>query len=331
MVQNMKNNAKNNLNPQILILAIFTCITQLSIGQEIVKGFSCEDDDLMSTCFAPVAENPQKTTFKGRESVCLLARNGSLNERTTCLSDAFLKFDPVFLQDWDTVNLFPDLEPIGRRDTIVIDVLQGDEAFFYNYWGEFNWAYGPRWGRMHRGLDIGLDLGDSLKSTFNGIVRYAKFNQGGYGNCVVIRHFNGIETLYAHLDKIAVKPGELVLAGQFIGHGGTTGRSTGPHLHFETRYRGRSFDPEKIFAKDGANVKVDKLRLTLADITDPYIPKEEANAVKSESAKKFHVVKKGESLSAIARKHGTTVSSIQKLNSINNPNLIREGQKLRVK
>ena len=164
------------------------------------------------------------------------------------LAKKILEEDPIYKENWSS-SLFPSLNPISSKDTINFSIIEGNETYFFNFWGTFNWGFGPRWGRMHRGLDLELKMRDTVRSTFNGIVRYAGFNSGGYGNCVIIRHFNGIETLYGHLDKLLVKPGQLVIASEIIGLGGTTGRSNGPHLHFETRYKGKAFDPLKIFNK----------------------------------------------------------------------------------
>jgi hypothetical protein len=111
---------------------------------------------------------------------------------------------------------------------------------------------------MHRGLDLFLRTGDSVVSAFNGVVRYARFNSSGFGNCVVVRHLNGLETVYGHLSKISVSENQYVQAGELVGLGGTTGRSNGPHLHFETRYKDFSIDPETY-----ANVRTGEL---LSDI-----------------------------------------------------------------
>jgi|TARA_B110000285_G_scaffold227474_1_gene288861 murein DD-endopeptidase MepM/ murein hydrolase activator NlpD len=238
------------------------------------------------------------------------------------LSKQILKNDPLFKESWFPKYVFPSLNPIAENDSAYITLIQGQEEFYYNYWTSFNSSYGPRWGRMHRGIDLGLHTGDTLRSTFNGIVRYAQFNKGGYGNCVVIRHFNGLETLYAHLDKLLVVSGQLVFSSDVIGLGGTTGRSDGPHLHFETRYKGRSFNPLKVFDKDSRNLHKNHVVLRKKDITDPYI---------SKPKKKYHRVKAGETLSHIARKYGTSVSKLQKLNGIRNANLISAGQRIRVK
>ena len=106
--------------------------------------------------------------------------------------------------------------------------------------------YGPRRRRNHNGVDIPLRPGEPVYATFDGRVRYAKYNTGGYGNLVIVRHRNGLETWNAHLSKLNVKPNDYVKAGQVIGFSGNTGRSRGPHLHYEMRYQDQTFDPEFI-------------------------------------------------------------------------------------
>ena len=121
-------------------------------------------------------------------------------------------------------------------------------------------SYGWRWGRPHSGIDIALNVGDPIHAAFDGVVRLAKYN-GGYGNCIVIRHYNNLETLYGHLSKIKVKVGEKVKAGDVIGLGGSTGHSTGPHLHFECRLLYACFDPEWIFDLETYNIKTSFIRI----------------------------------------------------------------------
>jgi hypothetical protein len=156
--------------------------------------------------------------------------------------------NPLFINNWSNdflfaykTTLFSDLP-----DTISLQLINGNEKFYMNWYGSLSSSYGFRWGRKHEGLDIPLHTGDSVFSSFDGIVRFAKSTTSGYGNCVIIRHFNGLETLYGHLSKISVNENQFIEAGSLIGLGGSTGRSTGPHLHFETRYKDYSFNPMKI-------------------------------------------------------------------------------------
>jgi len=107
--------------------------------------------------------------------------------------------------------------------------------------------YGKRWNRMHKGTDIKAYHGDTVRAAFSGKVRVVKNNPKGYGLFVIIRHHNGLETYYGHLSKQLVKENQEVHSGQPIGLAGNTGRSTGTHLHFETRLCGRAIDPEHIF------------------------------------------------------------------------------------
>lgn len=108
--------------------------------------------------------------------------------------------------------------------------------------------FGPRWGRNHNGVDIKAYLGDTVRAAFKGKVRVVNTSQGGYGKCVVIRHWNGLETLYGHLSKQLVKNNQVVEAGEPIGLAGNTGRSTGTHLHFETRFCGIPINPLNMFS-----------------------------------------------------------------------------------
>lgn len=107
--------------------------------------------------------------------------------------------------------------------------------------------FGPRWGRQHRGLDIKVYTGDTIRAAWSGKVRIVKYEGKGYGNYVVIRHSNGLETYYAHMSKHLVRENQTVRAGQPIGLGGNTGRSTGSHLHFETRLCGVALNPALFF------------------------------------------------------------------------------------
>jgi murein DD-endopeptidase MepM/ murein hydrolase activator NlpD len=107
--------------------------------------------------------------------------------------------------------------------------------------------FGPRGNIIHPGVDLALKTGDSVRSVWDGIVRYARPNRGGYGNLIIIRHYNGLETYYAHLSRFKVKENDTVVSGELIGLGGNTGHSTGPHLHFEIRFYNSCFSPEKIF------------------------------------------------------------------------------------
>ena len=201
--------------------------------------------------------------------------------------------------------------------------------------------FGPRRGRRHQGVDIPLKTGDPVYATFTGRVRVSKY-MGGFGNLIVIRHVNGIETFHGHLSKRNVEAGDWVNAGDVIGLGGSPGRSTGPHLHFETRYSGFAFDPQWLI-----DFKTGELRHRLfilkkkyfniysnyeQDFEDEWKNEEDDKREEAErAAMRWHTVMSGDTLGRIAINNGTTVSAICKLNGITPKTVLRIGRRLRVR
>ena len=181
-------------------------------------------------------------------------------------------------------------------------------------------GYRPRRRRMHYGLDIKVERGDTIRAAFDGKVRYCSYQRRGYGYYVVIRHPNGLETLYAHLTKRLVEENEVVKAGDPIGTGGNTGRSTGPHLHFETRLLGKALNPALFF--DFPN----------QDVTgDSYLYKKPVKKVYDPSdPDTYYKVRSGDTLSRIAARKGTTIKNLCKLNGITTKSTLRVGQILRL-
>lgn len=222
-----------------------------------------------------------------------------------------------------------------------------------------SYGYRRSFHRKHYGTDIKVYVGDTIRSAFSGKIRIVA-NQGrkkGYGKYVVIRHHNGLETVYGHLSKQLVVEDQEVKAGEPIGLGGNTGRSTGSHLHFETRFLGQFIDPEKLFDFTAQDVlgdyylfsSVGRSRLLTSD-ESKQLPDNKVlasvggptfEADKAAQSKKFqeerreslraqvHKVRKGESLSVIARKRGTTVKRLCQLNNITTKTVLRVGQILR--
>ena len=269
----------------------------------------------------------------------------------------------IFTEYWNDITfayMYPEDKPLP--DTVQFALVDSLHKFTPPLLGGITSGFGWRSGRVHKAVDIGLDYGTPIRATFDGKVRYAQYNTGGYGNLIIIRHFNGLETYYAHLSKMYVKPGQMVKAGQVIGGGGNTGAHwSGPHLHFECRYRDHAFDPLKIMCFDSLDLKMDTLTLTANDFKvsqthKAYVAdgvngtgtgtgtttKQYGGSTTNENDYKgttatgtaignYYVVKKGDTLSAIARKYGTTVDKICKLNGINKNSILRLGQKLRVR
>ena len=165
-------------------------------------------------------------------------------------------------------DAFPQhrVNPMGRTkvdmlpDEINLLLIRDTSEFCFPIQGHKTSPYGWRWNRGHHGVDIALRTGDPIHAAFSGTVRIAG-RMGGYGNCIVLRHPNGLETLYGHLSKINVKYGQQVSAGEVIGQGGNTGNSTGPHLHFECRFLYQTFDPEWILDFERYTLRTRRLHL----------------------------------------------------------------------
>lgn len=208
--------------------------------------------------------------------------------------------------------------------------------------------FGRRWGRMHKGIDVKVYIGDTIRAAFSGKVRIVRYEANGYGNYVVIRHYNGLETIYGHMSKQLVEENQTVRAGEPIGLGGNTGRSTGSHLHFETRLCGVALNPALMFDFRNQDVTGDTYMFRrdtydneseLANKDRGKVDNDYASTSKRNSSSKkrnndsedirYHKVQRGETLSSIAKKRGTTIEELCKLNHLTKKMRIRPGQILR--
>mgnify|MGYP000314796626 CR=1 FL=1 len=256
------------------------------------------------------------------------------------------KDSTIFEKYWDTSTLFPyrEVDMSGMPKSVVIDLVDSLTSYHCPYQGAVHprGKYGPRRRRQHQGVDLPLKMGDPIYAAFCGRVRISQYNKGGYGNLVIIRHDNGLETYYGHLSERMVEPGQWVEAGQIIGLGGSTGRSTGPHLHFETRYYGQSFDPERLIDFKNGLLCRETFLLKKSffsiysnagqDFDDEIANEEQDKKEAAEkAAMKYHRIKSGDTLGAIARKYGTTVTNICRLNGIKSTTTLRIGRSLRVR
>ncbi len=208
--------------------------------------------------------------------------------------------------------------------------------------------FGPRWGRQHKGIDVKVYIGDTIRAAFSGKVRIVNYEAKGYGKYVVIRHYNGLETIYGHMSKHLVAENQEVRAGEPIGLGGNTGRSTGSHLHFETRLCGVALNPAILFDFRNQDVVGDSYMFHRSTYEKEsivanrlrgvggraYSEKEETAAASSGkrnnyAGTSFHKVSKGETLSSIARKRGTTIQDLCRLNRITKKTKLKPGQILK--
>ena len=223
-----------------------------------------------------------------------------------------------------------------------------------------HFGYRPRFRRQHYGTDIKVYVGDTIRAAFDGKVRVVKYEGRGYGKYVIIRHPNGLETLYGHMSKQLVAEDQVVKAGEPIGLGGNTGRSYGSHLHFETRFLGQFIDPERVFDFAAQDVLGDYYMfrsngrggiMAAHDIVggeEEMSPEQAAQLAAEEKAAEsrafqeerkaqvkarprtqVHKVKKGESLYTIAKKHGVTVDKLCRMNNISKRTTLRPGQILK--
>lgn len=243
---------------------------------------------------------------------------------------------------WSTESIHvKGIDLLSLPDTV--DLLLVDSLHVYSFpcQGKVCSRFKYRGRHAHKGVDIPLRVGDDINAAFDGVVRIVKPTRqsGGYGNLVVIRHFNGLETYYGHLKKSLVHCGDTVRAGELIGYAGNTGRSNGPHLHFETRYKGKAFDPERIFDFQNRTLRSETLSLkkhyfschSHYGMTDQQSLTAFNNPPCPTSAPKYYKVRRGDSLTLIAKREGTNVVNLCKLNGIKGNKYIYVGQKLRIK
>lgn len=242
-----------------------------------------------------------------------------------------------FTHSWDTEVCYPSNlqnDYSQLKDTIwlcTVDSLHAD--FVMPFEGIVTSRFGWRKGRPHNGIDINLNTGDTVRAAFSGRIRYAKYNESGFGNLVIIRHYNGLETFYAHLSKHMVVPNQLINAGDPIGLGGNTGRSFGSHLHFEVRFFDIPINPERLIDFD-KKILLDENLFVHSGLfkgsTTHSASSASANSA-STSGATYHKVRSGETLGHIATKYKTSVSRLCSLNGIRQTTVLQIGQTLRVK
>ena len=340
---------------------------------------------VLAACLPTVTARAQDTTIKSKQQAELIiprpalqpvpsmSDNGATALDTLDTADPFIKIllfsdytwkyykDPsyvrdneIFLDSW--THDAPDpyrvsLESLPNEIALwIVDSLSDyrcpNQTDVYS-------KFGYRHRRRHQGADLPLHTGTPVYAAFNGKVRLAKYYKG-YGNLVVLRHENGLETFYAHLSKIIVSEDQWVEAGSIIGLGGSTGRSTGAHLHFETRYKGYAFDPEWLidFHSGVLRHRLFVLKKKYLSASSNYVPESEQEEIdiiegdtqdKEEAAKKaeaerkaaaaaqYHTIRQGDTLGALARKYHTTVRKLCQLNGISENTTLRIGKKLRVR
>lgn len=225
---------------------------------------------------------------------------------------------------WDTRNVSPYNDALSKNDTSIILTLT-DTKNNCNFVAPIQDPvitsnFGWRNGRNHSGIDLDVHVWDPIVASFDGMVRVALYHPE-YGRVVVIRHHNGLETLYAHLHRFKVKAGDVVEAGQLIGLGGSSGRSSGSHLHFEVRFKGISINPKHLISFKKNQLISDSLQLV----------KQRWNYIALPIGVKYHTIQNGDFMYKIANRYGMSVTELCEINGIRRNKLLIVGRKLRIK
>ncbi len=233
----------------------------------------------------------------------------------------------IFITNWETDQVFAYLKDSKSFNLPYYLSLSKKESYYKAP------IIGPlyqEYKNKHDGIDIGLRTDDTIRAFYNGKVRFSSFNNNGYGNLIIIRHPNELETYYAHLSKLLVKVNDTIRTGDIIGLGGSTGHSKAPHLHFETRYHDFPINPFLLI--DKAFI-IDDNKKTLPLESEKIIIKLQKDTIIPQRPilenTKYHIVEKGDSFYNISKKYNTSIEEIKKLNLIND-NVIHIGQRLRV-
>ena len=243
--------------------------------------------------------------------------------------------DDIYGGIWSNnrVNAYSGVENIP--DTFKVDL----SNFTIPSMGHITSNFGPRRRRMHYGIDLKVQVGDTIYAAFDGKVRLCQYERRGYGYYVVLRHANGLETVYGHLSRFLVNEDDIVKSGEPIALGGNTGRSSGSHLHLEFRFLGKPINPNHIVDFDNKVCHKDEYMVTPRSFD--YIPVNNktnyANYTRSGNTNKYvsgsvsyHRVKQGDSLYKIAKAYGTTVKNLCRLNNLSERTTLRLGQAIRV-
>ena len=319
------------------------------------------------------AQNMQSVSSFSKMHSNLLAKQNRVKDQIRVqesqkyAADLYEECEPepdIYTEGWESnlVNCYKDANVPNSK---VLDVRHYVMPIKGNYVTS-HYGYRPQFGRSHKGVDLRSAIGDTVYSAFSGRVRLTRFERGGYGFYVIVRHENGLETVYGHLSRFLVKPDQYVKAGQPIALSGNTGRSTGPHLHFETRFMGYAINPEAIFDFGNRCTHTDSYTFTKSTYTKSrdYAPSKRYNQAKKSAAedketaskkgrdkkdqqqvtastrkstresrtekRTTYQVKKGDNLTKIAAEHGMSVKELKKLNEMTSDNVV-EGKVLRVK
>ncbi|PKO96012.1 MAG: peptidase M23 [Bacteroidetes bacterium HGW-Bacteroidetes-7] len=298
---------KKTLIP-ILILASVTTTDAFSLRKRVTAAASTE------IITAPL---PEPLPFNAVLTDSIININTS--KLIVPISDYLRAIDfsdmPEEYDIWSDTKINPyQVNLVNMKDTVKIDM----STFCTPVQSYVTSNFGFRRWRHHYGIDLKVHRGDSVNNAFDGVVRITK-RARDYGYYVLVRHFNGLETLYAHLNKITVNPGDTLKAGVPVGLGGNTGRSTGYHLHFEVRYLGNPINPNDIIDFQSFTLKNQILVLN----AQHFEYKKEIDKIR------FWIVRRGDTLGRISQRTGISIAKLCSINGIRRNSILRIGQRIR--
>ena len=233
-------------------------------------------------------------------------------------------------ESWSDTKVNPyGVDVRSIKDSFAIDC----SGYYPPRLGKVTSHFGPRRRSLHNGIDLKVQVGDTIRAAFDGVVRVRRYNKGGYGYFLVLRHKDGLETVYGHLSRFLVASNDAIKAGDPIALGGNTGRSTGPHLHFEVRFLGNPINPAKMFSFEDY-LPLKEAYYVVRDETFEERLRYMGVRVKNASGKyanvDYYTVRKGDVLGRIASRNGISLSKLCQLNNIKSNSVIRPGQRLRL-
>lgn len=331
---------KGDNKPMVKSTACDTCVTITTtdtIAKTLLDDKTLPKSGGRDTCSAPINPVALVKTISREELIYMVDSILDLDsispktiEMLTLYSNELSKPKEVklsnglpatdFYESFDETTCFVPVPEQTLPDTLKL-VVSNDSlgAYWPPICGVVTSNYGWRDNRMHKGIDIDLHRGAPVKAAFRGMVRIAHYH-GGYGNVVIIRHYNGLETVYAHLSKMKVKTGDVVTEGQVIGLGGATGRATGSHLHFEVRFKGHALNPANFISFTENKIFHDALIIRKSKYGVAAFP---ANAT-------VYTVQRGDSWYEIAKRYGLTTRQLGSLNGTDRRFYLKVGQKIRI-
>ena len=306
-----------SVKPCSFFLALFVSLSVIGQNRFVLDTIVIQSDSMVLYS----DKSWEKLNMAGFDGILLPSLRKTLNK----------EHGGKWVNPWVDDDVYTTKNDLNKlTDTLWLCLVNEEHPEFYiPNGGKVNSRYGQRGKRFHKGIDIGFNKGDSIHSVFDGIVRYARYNNGGYGNLVIVRHYNGLETYYAHLSKFNVYANQKVKAGEFLGVGGTTGRSTGPHLHFELRFYGFALAPGSVIDFNKGELKSENLFIHKNKF--PYTAKTTTSSSSKSSSAKYHKIKSGDTLLVLASKYETSLNKICKLNKIKPEKILQIGEMIQVK